>query len=134
MATGSKMGLAVLLSGAALVACGGDDRAQAERTVKDFVAATNDRDSDQFCGELVTQDFLEQATGATGDRAEDACRQQFGRLRGLRVRLVSIEGTRIEDERARVTATLEAQGQRQQQTFRLRKEGVRFRMTGSVPN
>ena len=99
----------------ALATCGGgdDDREDVEQTVRDFVTATNERDGDAFCGELVTQEFLEQSTGAKGDQAEDACKQQLESVVGIRLRLVKIRGTEVDGDRARVTAVLEAQGQRQ---------------------
>lgn len=122
--------LAALLGATAVAACGGGDKSDAEKTVRDFVTATNERDADRFCGELVTQSFLEQTTGAKGDEAEDACRQQFRSLKGLKVTLVDIKKTKLDDDHATVTATLEAQGQRQRQAFRLKKEGGRFRLTG----
>ena len=52
--------------------------------MRDFVEATNERDGDTFCGELVTQEFTEKATGATGDRAEDGLQQQLELTTGLR--------------------------------------------------
>jgi hypothetical protein len=124
--------LATVLGAAALAACGGDGESDAEQTVKDFVTATNERDADEFCGELVSQSFLEQTTGAKGDKAKDACKKQFRSLKGLKVRLVEIKDTKVDGDEATVTATLEAQGQRQQQAFRLKKEDGRFRLTGQA--
>ena len=48
---------------------GGDDEEDVEETVRDFVQATNEPDEDAFCGEFVTQEFIEQSTGANGDEA-----------------------------------------------------------------
>ena len=59
----------------ALSACGGDDSKDAQQAVRDFVAATNERDGDRLCGDLLTQAYLEKATGATGDKAQDACKR-----------------------------------------------------------
>ena len=49
----------VLLVGA----CGGDDGKDVQQTVRDFVSATNDRDGDRLCDDLVTQDYLEKEGG-----------------------------------------------------------------------
>ena len=39
-----------------LAACGGgSDESEAEQTVRDFVEATNERDGERLCAELVTQ-------------------------------------------------------------------------------
>jgi ABC-type glycerol-3-phosphate transport system substrate-binding protein len=126
--------LAALLSAATVSACGGNDKSDAEKTVKEFVTATNKRDADKFCGDLVSKSFLEQTTGAVGDKAKDSCKQQFGQLKGLKVKLVDIKQTKVDGDNARVTATLEAQGERRQQTFRLKQEDGRFRLTGAATN
>jgi Domain of unknown function (DUF4878) len=119
----------------ALAACGGDDddREEVERTVRDFVTATNERDADAFCGELVTQEFLEQSTGAKGDQAEEACKKQLESVVGIRLRLVKIRGTEIDGDRARVTAVLEAQGQRQPpRVLRLVREDGDWKLAGGA--
>jgi predicted PilT family ATPase len=119
----------------ALVAgCGGgdDDAEAAEQTVRDFVTATRERDEDAFCEELVTREFREQATGATGDRAVESCKREFGSLTGISVRLVRIRKTEVEDDTARVTAVLARQGQRLDQTFRLKKEDGDWKLAGSA--
>jgi Domain of unknown function (DUF4878) len=115
-----------------LAGCGGgDDREQVEQTVRDFVRATNERDAEAFCEDLVTQEFLEQSTGATGDNAKESCREQFSRLRGLRFDLVRITKTEIEDDTARVEAVLRTQGQVQDQVLRLEKEDGDWRLAGN---
>jgi ketosteroid isomerase-like protein len=124
------------LAGAVVVlaACGGggdDDREEVEQTVRDFVEATNKRDAEAFCEDLVTQDFLEQSTGATGDKATESCRQQFSRLKGLKVDLVRIRNTEIDGDSARVRAELSAQGQVNDQLLRLQKEDGDWRLTGN---
>ena len=52
------------------------------------MTATRERDADAFCDELVTQEFLEQATGATGDAGREACKREFNSLTGVEVELV----------------------------------------------
>ena len=54
---------------ALLAGCGGDDKKDAEQTVRDFVTALRERDADTFCEDLVTDEFLGQFSGATGDKA-----------------------------------------------------------------
>jgi predicted lipid-binding transport protein (Tim44 family) len=122
----------VLLAAVALVACGGgdDDEQDAEQTVKDFVQATNDRDADKFCDELVTQEFLEGTTGATGDNARDACKRQLRSLKGLQVKLDEVKETKVDGDRATVTATIEAQGRKQDRDFKLVNEDGDWRLAG----
>jgi ketosteroid isomerase-like protein len=115
----------------ALSACGGgDDKEDIEQTVRDFVSATNDRDADAFCGEIVTQEFLEQSTGATGDEAEDECRRQLEAIKGLEVELVEIRWTEIDGEAATVRAVIETQGAARPQTLRLEKEDGKWKLAG----
>jgi ketosteroid isomerase-like protein len=116
---------------AVLAACGGDDREDVEQTVRDFVQATRERDAEAFCEDLVTQEFLEQSTGATGDNATEACRKQFSRLRSLSVDLVRITSTEVDGDTARVRAVLRTQGQVQDQVLRLEKEDGDWRLTGN---
>ena len=128
------MGRCTLLLAVALVglaACGGDEKGEVEQTVRDFVQATNERDEEAFCEDLVTQEFLEQSTGATGDEATDACRKQFSRLKGLKVELVRIRNTKVEGDSAQVRAELRTQGQAQDQLLRLEKEDGDWRLTGN---
>jgi hypothetical protein len=118
--------VAVLL----FAACGGDDREEIEQTVRDFVRATDQRDADAFCDELVTQEFLEQSTGATGDKAKEACKQQLTAVTGLRVKLVRIRKTEIDDDRAEVSVVLETQGRRQARLLRLKREDGDWKLAG----
>ena len=115
-----------------LAACGGDDKTDTETTVREFVKATNSRDSKRFCTELVTQEFAEQATGAKGDKARDACEKQFKSLKGLKLKLVSVESTKIDGDKARVRAVLSVQGQEQDQLYRLEKEDGTWKLAGGA--
>jgi hypothetical protein len=115
----------------AVSGCGGDDTKDAEQTVRDFVAATQDHDADSFCDELVTQEFLEQTIGATGDKANESCKREFSNLKGLRVNLVRIVDTKVDGDSATVTAVLERQGQRTRQQLRLKQEGGDWKLAGS---
>src|SRR5919109_2752662 len=68
---------------ALLAGCGGDDERDAEQTVRDFVTALQKRDADTFCEELVTEDFLGQFSGATGDKARESCKRELENLTGV---------------------------------------------------
>jgi hypothetical protein len=106
-----------------LGACGGgDDSAQVKQTVRDFVKATNDRDGDRLCDDLVTQEYLEKATGATGDKANDACKQQLDLITGLRLRLLDLREPKIDGDSATVRATIAIGSQRTPRRFELDKE------------
>jgi predicted lipid-binding transport protein (Tim44 family) len=122
----------VLATAAALLtaACGGDDGKDVERTVREFVRATDQRDADTFCGELVTDEFLEQSTGATGDKAEEACEQQLTAVAGLRLKLVRIRKVEVDDDRAQATVVLETQGRRQVRLLRLKREDGDWKLAG----
>jgi ketosteroid isomerase-like protein len=118
------------LSAIGLTACGGDDKAQVDQTVRDFVKATNERDTKKFCDQLVSQQFLEQSTGAKGSKARDACHQQLKSLKGLKVKLEKISSTKVEGDKATVRAVLSSQGQKQDQVLRLKKEGGDWKLAG----
>ena len=90
--------------------------------MREFVAAISERDAQKLCEELVTREFRERLTGATGDAADDACRKQFRALRGPAVGSLRIESTKIEGERGTVRALVDYQGVQQPRTFELRKE------------
>jgi hypothetical protein len=124
----------VLAAAIFLLACGGggDDRERAEQTVRDFVKATNARDGDKFCDELVTQEFLEESTGAKGDQAKDACKRQLAAVKGLRVKLVGIRKVALDDDAAKVTVVLITQGRRHVQLLRLKKEGGDWKLAGGT--
>jgi hypothetical protein len=111
---------------------GGDDEGDAEQAVRDFVTATSKRDADKLCDELLTEEFIEQATGATGDQALDACKQQLKATRGLRLELRSIRRTEVDGDDATVVAVVEVQGQEQPRTFRLKKEDGNWRLAGGT--
>lgn len=111
---------------------GGDDQKEAEGTVRDFVQATRERDADKFCDELVTQEFLEQTIGATGDKAKESCKREFRNLRGLRVTLVRIVETEVDGDEATVTAVLDRQGQTIREKLRLKEEDGDWKLAGAA--
>jgi hypothetical protein len=109
----------------ALAGCGGggdDDPGEVRQTVRDFVEATNQRDGQRLCGELLTEEYKEKATGATGDRADEACRQQVEVTTDLKLRLLSIGRTEVDGDRATVRAVIDAGGVAAPRLFRLERE------------
>jgi hypothetical protein len=115
-----------------VAACGGgDDEEKAREAVRAFVDATNERDADRLCDELVTQEFVERTTGATGDNAREACKRQL-RLTAPPVELAEITRVRIQGDRAEVTATLGAVAGAQRRVFRVEKEEGDWRVAGEA--
>jgi hypothetical protein len=97
--------------------------------VREFVEATSERDADKWCGKLVTHEFLEQATGATGSEAKDVCRQQLKTAKAPELRLTRIGKPKVKGDEATVITGLEEQGQPRPQVFRLKKEDGDWRIT-----
>jgi hypothetical protein len=117
---------------AMLAGCGGDDKKDAEQTVRDFVTALRERDADTFCDDLVTKEFLGQFSGATGDKAKESCKRELRSVTGLEdVKLVRVESTKVEGDEATVTAVIERQGQSQPQVYRLKKEDGDWKLSGA---
>ena len=100
--------------------------------MRDFAKATSTRDVDAICGRLLTQDFLERNTGGVGEGAERACRAQLRGSRVVETRIVRIERTRVDDDRASVRAVLTTEGQRRPRTFRLVQEDGEWKIAGAV--
>ena len=117
---------------ALLAGCGGDDERDAEQTVRDFVTALQKRDADTFCDELVTEDFLGQFSGATGDKARESCKRELGNLSGVQnTKLVKVERTKVDGNDASVTAVIEREGQRFKQVYLLKKEDGDWKLSGA---
>jgi hypothetical protein len=115
----------------ALAGCGGggsDDPDEVREAVRDFVAATNERDGERLCGELLTQEYLEKSTGATGDGAEEACRQQLDLTTGLQLEVISIGRTEVDGDRATVRAVIDADGVSSPRLFRLEQEDGKWKL------
>jgi hypothetical protein len=124
---------AVLLAAVWLAACGGgNDKQDAEQTVRDFVKATNERDADKLCNDLLSKDFIEQTTGATGDKAKSTCKQQLKLLRPTKRKLTKIVKVKVDGDKATVSTILETQDQPQPQTFSLKKVDGRWRLAGGA--
>jgi ketosteroid isomerase-like protein len=124
---------AIICLVAVLAGCGGDDKKDAQQTVRDFVTALRERDADTICNDLVTEEFLEQFSGATGDKAKDSCKRELTSLTGLeRIRLVKVERTKVDGDKASVTALIDRQGQRFKQVYRLKKEDGDWKLAGGA--
>jgi hypothetical protein len=110
----------------AIAGCGGgggdDDPDEVRQTVRDFVEATNQRDGETLCGELLTQDYLEKSTLATGDQAGEACREQLDRTVDLRLKLISIGKPAVDGDEATVRVVMDTDGVRAPRLFRLERE------------
>ena len=127
----ARLACVALMLTLALSACGGgDDGDDAKQAVRDFVQATNDRDGDRLCGDLLSQEYMEKATGASGDRARDACKQQLSLIKGLKLRLVGVGNAQVDGDRATVRATIVTGGQRQSRSFQLAKESGSWKLVG----
>jgi predicted lipid-binding transport protein (Tim44 family) len=116
----------------ALAGCGGgggDDPDEVRQTVRDFVEATNQRDGETLCGELLTQEYLEKSTLAAGDRADEACREQLEQTVDLRLKLVSIEETEVDGDDATVRVVIDTDGVRAPRLFRLEQEDGRWKLS-----
>ena len=126
------LGLAAsLLTILALGACGGgSDKENAEQTVRDIASATSDSDGDKFC-DLVTDEFLEQTTGAKGDKARDACKKQIDSLKNADLKVNKITKTEVDGDNATVTAELESSGQKRPQVFKLKKEDGDYKLASA---
>ncbi len=125
--------LAALICLLAVVAgCGGgDDAGDAEQTVRDFVTAVNERDADTYCDELITEEFREKTTFATGDEAAESCKRQFKTITGVNIELVRIVRTKVDGDEATVTAVLRRQGQRDRRVYELERDGGDWKLSGA---
>lgn len=140
------MGARSLLAGAALLAyaaagCGGggggggaaDSEQDVQQVVKDFATAVNKRDGKKLCNELITRSYLEQVTLAKGATAVKQCERQIDSARlQQKYKVVKFDKTKIDGERATVTAELESRGVRRPQVFRLRKQDGKFKLTSGA--
>ena len=125
--------LALICLLVAVSGCGGDDKKDAEQTVRDFVDALNTHDADRYCDELITKEFLEKTTFSTGDedKARASCKNEFRSLTGLKVNLARIEKTKVDGDSATVTAVITRQGQRIKQKLLLKKEDGDWKLAGA---
>jgi len=116
----------------AVAGCGGgNDEDEAKKTVEQFFTALDKRDADKLCGEVLTREFIEQSTAATGDRADRECRRQFSSLQAPNVKLREVQKVTVDGDDATVRALIERSGQPQPQVLRLQKQGGDWRLAGA---
>jgi hypothetical protein len=115
----------------ALGSCGGGggDADDAEKVVREFVSATNARDSDKLCDEVLSPSFIAESTGAEEGDTE-ACKKQLDAVKGLRLSLVDIRRTTVDGDEAKVVAVLRVQGQRQRREFQLEQQDGDWKLAG----
>lgn len=123
--------LALICLLAVIAGCGGDDKGDAEQAVRDFATAVRERDGNKLCDDLLTSDFIGAFSGSTGDAGRESCKREVERLTGLQVRLVRIERTKVDGDKASVTAVIERQGERFTQVYRLEKEDGDWKLAGA---
>jgi ketosteroid isomerase-like protein len=124
--------LAICL-GALLGGCGGGggDKKEAEQTVRDFVKAVNERDADTYCDDLITKEFREKTSFATGDEARDSCKRDLKANKGLHVDLVRIASIKVDGDRATVTAVMKDTDTEGRREIQLEKEDGDWRIAGA---
>jgi len=115
----------------ALVAgCGGDDKKDAEQTVRDFVRAVNERDADTYCDDLITEEFREKSTFTNGDQATESCKRTFKAIKGLHIELVRIVKTEVDGDKATVVAVIRRPGGEIRQRLELEKDDGDWKLAG----
>jgi ketosteroid isomerase-like protein len=120
---------------ALLAGCGGgdgDDKQKAEQTIRDFVEAVNTRDADTYCDDLITKEFREKTTFATGDRADESCKREFRALKGLHLKLDRIVRTKIDGDKATMTVRIGRSGTVAPQQIVLHKEDGGWKIAGGA--
>jgi ketosteroid isomerase-like protein len=125
--------VALLCLVALLAGCGGDDKEDAEQTVRDFVTAVNERDADAYCDDLITEEFREKSTFAKGDQAGESCKRQLKAIKGLHIELVRIVSTKVDGDTATVVAVLRRPGGEAKQRLQLEKDGGDWKLSGGGP-
>src|SRR3954462_13386803 len=118
-----------LVAAACLCACGGgNDKKDVGDTVKQFFTALQKPDAAKLCNRLLTKDFIERTTGATGDEARRECQGQFKLLKSADFKLVSVDKVTVKGDKATAETTIERGGQSQPQILRLQKEDGEWRL------
>jgi hypothetical protein len=110
---------------------GGNDTKQAEQTVRDFVKAVNTRDADAYCDDLITKEFREKTTFATGDKARDSCKTGLKAIKGLHIELVRIVSTKVDGDKATVKAVIKGSEAERRREIQLEKQGGDWRIAGA---
>jgi hypothetical protein len=111
---------------------GGDDKEKAQQTVRDFVQALNTGDADRYCDELITKEFREKTTFATGDRASESCKREFKALKGLHLRLDKFVSTKVNGDSATIKVRIARAGSVTQQQIQLEKDDGDWKIAGGA--
>ncbi len=109
---------------------GGDDKQHVTETVQRFVKAVNTRDADTYCDDLITEQFREKSTFATGDKASESCKREMRAISGLHIKLVRIVDVKVDGDKATVTAVIGRSGQELKQQLKLEKEDGDWKLAG----
>ena len=118
---------------ALLAGCGGgDDKEEAQQTIRDFVEAINTRDANTYCDDLITEEFREKSSFATGDEARNSCKRQLRAIEGLRLELVRFGRTEVDGDAATVNVVLRRSGQEITQRVKLEKDGGDWKISGGA--
>jgi len=128
-----RTALLIVLAALTLASCGGggNDGDDPEQVVRDFAVATNERDTDRLCEELLSSKFVAESTGAEAGDTE-TCKEQIGAVRGLRLEVVKINKGTVDGDDARVSAVLRVNGQRQAREFLLVKQDGAWKLAGGA--
>ena len=119
---------------ALFAACGGggNDEEEVEQTIRDFVTAVNERDTDTYCDELITEEFRERSTFAKGDKARESCKRTLKATTGLKVELERVGTTKISGDKATANVVFLRSGQRVNQKVTLEKDGGDWKIAGGA--
>ena len=130
----ARLAIPICLLALLVAGCGGgdDDKAQVEQTVHDFVKAVNTHDGDTYCDDLITKEFREKTTFATGDRASESCKREFEAIRGLHLRLEKIVSTKVDGDTATTTVRIGRAGSVTRQQIQLKKDDGDWKIAGGT--
>ncbi|MBA2506274.1 MAG: hypothetical protein H0V29_10060 [Thermoleophilaceae bacterium] len=121
--------IAVLVC-AALSGCGSTPEDDAEKTVRDWVAAFNDRDP-KICSELYSEKFIRDTIRSSGERGQRRCLRQldkFGSRDSVEIVLRQIDKTVRTGDVISVSTQIETNGNPSRLTFNLTETDGKWRI------